>query len=86
MERREEMTLSDFINAVPARSETPWYELIGVPEIEDAVDAGYLVDDMVDAVLWKFIRENRTRMVSVYWPEHSTRNEINSDCTCSFVD
>lgn len=88
MERREEMTLADFINACPANCDCSWFDLLEVDEIRDAYAAARSGDESMDAaceVESKFVAENKRRTVSVYWPEHCLSRRISSDCACSLV-
>lgn len=87
MERREEMTLADFINACPSDCDYQWYDLLEIDEIREvnarAIESGDF--DEADRLVGQFIRENKACTVSVYWPQHATRRGISSDCTCALV-
>lgn len=86
MYRREEMTLSDFINAAPTNCDYEWYDLLDLDfGFAEAGDDQEKID-AASAAESAFIRANSNRAVSVYWPAHCMSRKISGDCTCSFAD
>lgn len=74
-------TLSDCINRVDVRSDSPWYDVMGVniPGLREAIAADEL--DTADAIEAEYITRHGSDQITVVWPEHVLTPRFNSDAS-----